>query len=445
MKKIALVLILMLVGGAVSAQAIITTNSNPSPQKRWNEIFIDTSKCTLLPEVRLNEISSDSSQTSPIFPNEIASFLKRNIQYPILALENGIEGTVYMSFVVEKDGSIDSQSIKTIWDIGAGCGIEAVRVVKMKPKWETAMEQSATMVLPIKFEIFTKEEYKSRFEEAIIAGDTISQRKVIRDWGIRYLFDPEVVVAKYNYYYHRARKSFLSIQQDCSQFSNNNYMTIIDSLGNKAYMGEVVIFDSNLVDSAFAVIDGGISRWPNRLDMINGKLHLLRELRRWNSYADNLEYAIITSKKNNNQWVFPGAEEDKTVVFSESIHHYEASLVYAISNIGNLSAEDTLCIMSLRRVAGTMEKMYPRDVVNLNLLAVSYSAMGLYAEALKQFKKAERLDKTDLIVLNNIADMYHNLHKFKQERKYLKKLIKYGDEDTQNQARYLLEQLKNLN
>ena len=76
------------------------------------------------------------AEEDPEFPGGIEAlykFLQDNIQYPQLALENGIEGKVYVTFVVEEDGSITNPRL--LRDIGGGCGQEAIRVVKMMPKW----------------------------------------------------------------------------------------------------------------------------------------------------------------------------------------------------------------------------------------------------------------------------------------------------------------------
>lgn len=56
-------------------------------------------------------------------------FIYEHIQYPAIARENGIEGTVVIRFVVEKDGSIQQATI--VRDIGAGCGKEGLRVVNL--------------------------------------------------------------------------------------------------------------------------------------------------------------------------------------------------------------------------------------------------------------------------------------------------------------------------
>lgn len=75
-------------------------------------------------------------QKMPTFPGgekDLLKFLADNIQYPPLARENGIQGTVALSFVIGKDGSVNDVSI--LKDIGGGCGKEAVRVVKSMPAW----------------------------------------------------------------------------------------------------------------------------------------------------------------------------------------------------------------------------------------------------------------------------------------------------------------------
>ena len=60
-------------------------------------------------------------------------FLIDNIQYPQQALENGIGGKVIVYFLVDTDGTIKNPYIMR--DIGGGCGKEALRVVRMMPRW----------------------------------------------------------------------------------------------------------------------------------------------------------------------------------------------------------------------------------------------------------------------------------------------------------------------
>ncbi|MBN8680496.1 MAG: TonB family protein [Chitinophagales bacterium] len=64
---------------------------------------------------------------------ELLKFLKDKQIYPQLAKENGIQGMVVLSFIVEKDGSLSN--FQVLRDIGGGCGQEALRMVRAMPKW----------------------------------------------------------------------------------------------------------------------------------------------------------------------------------------------------------------------------------------------------------------------------------------------------------------------
>ena len=81
------------------------------------------------------------------------NFLRTNVKYPQMAREAGIQGTVYVGFVVEKDGSITQVTV--LRGIGGGCDEEAIRVAKMMPKWrpgkQRGKEVRVSYNMPIKF------------------------------------------------------------------------------------------------------------------------------------------------------------------------------------------------------------------------------------------------------------------------------------------------------
>ena len=75
-------------------------------------------------------------EDDPEFPGGMDSlyrWIDEHIQYPQLALENGIHGKVFVTFTVEPDGTISNPRI--LRDIGGGCGKEAQRVVYLMPRW----------------------------------------------------------------------------------------------------------------------------------------------------------------------------------------------------------------------------------------------------------------------------------------------------------------------
>ncbi|WP_295120474.1 energy transducer TonB [uncultured Chitinophaga sp.] len=93
----------------------------------------------------------------PTFPGgeeALNKYLSKNIRYPHLATENGISGTVFVTFVVDSDGNI--KDVKTVGaKKGGGLEEEAVRVVRGMPKWKPGKQNgrqvSVQFNLPIRF------------------------------------------------------------------------------------------------------------------------------------------------------------------------------------------------------------------------------------------------------------------------------------------------------
>jgi TonB family protein len=78
----------------------------------------------------------NSVDIQPEFPggkNAFHSFIYMHLKYPNDARQNGTQGTVVVSFVVEKDGSLTDVAIAR--GIGSGCDEEAARIIKLSPKW----------------------------------------------------------------------------------------------------------------------------------------------------------------------------------------------------------------------------------------------------------------------------------------------------------------------
>ena len=82
-------------------------------------------------------------------------FVKKNLKYPSQARRMGIEGKVYVQFVVDKDGSVTD--VKSVKGIGAGCDEEAVRVITRSPRWNPPKQRGKPVkqriILPITFQL----------------------------------------------------------------------------------------------------------------------------------------------------------------------------------------------------------------------------------------------------------------------------------------------------
>ncbi|MCP4459863.1 MAG: energy transducer TonB [Cytophagales bacterium] len=97
-------------------------------------------------------------EDQPEFPGGIQAFYKfvsEKLRYPASARRMGIQGRVYIEFTVDKTGSLGN--IHVVKGIGSGCDKEAVRVLKLVPKFNPGKQRgkpvNVRMVVPIIFKL----------------------------------------------------------------------------------------------------------------------------------------------------------------------------------------------------------------------------------------------------------------------------------------------------
>lgn len=110
------------------------------------------------PEEEVADEIFDIVEDQPGPPGGMAAFYKyvgKEMNYPNQARRMGIEGRVFVQFVVDKAGNLTE--VRAIKGIGAGCDEEAVRVLKNAPKWSPGKQRGrpvkVRMILPITFKL----------------------------------------------------------------------------------------------------------------------------------------------------------------------------------------------------------------------------------------------------------------------------------------------------
>jgi TonB family protein len=139
----------------------------------FSQKTIDNDKSDVIEELK-NDISKENTDSlknnlkeDPIFTfvdnlasfsggeNKRIRFIEKNLKYPQQAKDKGIQGVVYVQFVVEKDGSITN--IKILRGIGYGCDEEVISVIKLMPKWNPGTQNGyivrSQFNMPIKFSL----------------------------------------------------------------------------------------------------------------------------------------------------------------------------------------------------------------------------------------------------------------------------------------------------
>ena len=97
----------------------------------------------------------------PSFPGgevKLVEYIAKNLNYPQEAIEKGIEGRVFVGFIIDVDGSVTD--VKLLRGIGGGCDEEAIRVIKSLPKWRPAKQNGVfsrvSYQIPVNFKLDDK-------------------------------------------------------------------------------------------------------------------------------------------------------------------------------------------------------------------------------------------------------------------------------------------------
>lgn len=125
----------------------------PEPETGIPEIISIAEEMPRFPGCEDSDLSKH--EKAKCASEQLLNYVYKNIKYPALARENGIQGMVVIRFVVEKDGSISKAEVAR--EIGGGCGNEALRVVNSMPNWIPGKQRGRKVRvqfnLPVKFKL----------------------------------------------------------------------------------------------------------------------------------------------------------------------------------------------------------------------------------------------------------------------------------------------------
>jgi protein TonB len=136
----------------------ISLDIEMTEQTKVEEVTISKNLEESMPEEEAEEIFTIVEQ-QPSPAGGMAAFydfVGQHLKYPQRASRMGVEGRVFVQFVVEKDGSLTD--IQVVKGIGGGCDEEALRVLTMAPDWNPGKQRGrpvrVRMVMPIMFKLF---------------------------------------------------------------------------------------------------------------------------------------------------------------------------------------------------------------------------------------------------------------------------------------------------
>ncbi len=136
----------------------LNINSEADEKTKTNINIVQTT-FNVETEEEVEPISFAVVEEKPTFPGgeaELLKFIAENTKYPEIAKENGIQGRVFVQFVIDKNGNVTNVTIAR--GVDPYLDAEAIRVVKMLPRWTPGKQRGkpvpVTFVVPINFKLY---------------------------------------------------------------------------------------------------------------------------------------------------------------------------------------------------------------------------------------------------------------------------------------------------
>lgn len=111
-----------------------------------------------------NQIKTEEVASFPGGSDALSTFLKENTKYPAEAIKQNIEGTVYVKFIINREGGITN--IEVVRSVHPLLDEEAKRVVKSMPNWEPGKQRGVPILvsqtLPINFVLESTKKKKKK-------------------------------------------------------------------------------------------------------------------------------------------------------------------------------------------------------------------------------------------------------------------------------------------
>ena len=144
----------------------------------------------------------------------LVSFIGDCLEYPDQARSEGIEGTVYVSFVIDAGGKVCHPSV--LRDIGGACGSAALEVLEKMPPWQPALHRGQAVAvrlnLPIQFAFGANQDEQSgtyRIHWGMLKGNQISRIQLLQHEAtplqVRDAFGNDIPISELLFTYEKNR------------------------------------------------------------------------------------------------------------------------------------------------------------------------------------------------------------------------------------------------
>lgn len=245
--------------------------------------------------------------------------------------------------------------------------------------------------------------------------DPKKQEKLLKEWEAADKNDAELYVSYARYYLEQQQPEIIAVPTD----SLDKEGVVIDAPNNR-----------DAILQAKKVLLRGLAIHPERLDIRFGYIRLLSFEEDYKGMVSAVEEALTVDHERKHNWLWEMDEPVKDDRFLAAIQDYAAMA---------FEGED---YDAVKKIGEAVLKYYPDNVESLSNVGISYLVKEQYDTALDYFLKASKLNDKDVVVLNNIAEVYKRKHDNPNAKKYYEEMVRVGQQEDIDYAKTKIAELK---
>lgn len=238
-----------------------------------------------------------------------------------------------------------------------------------------------------------KAEYERQVRYVGLAG--VGVETIINRWEAAAPEDPEVHVARFNYWLTKSAAASSVITRPQKRYLGNDpVMTLKDSLGRDVYYFEDVNYDDEAFGEALKAIDKAIELDPQEISYRFGKITSIMDYEKESPDMTAAEiFSLIDDYQAGGEgWTYAG-ETLTQELFCQGISEY----CYRFFRTASPASYEYFLEISEK-----MNKLYPDEVVFIDNIGSYWQVNGDSRKALRYYRKALKIDPEDFAANNNI-------------------------------------------
>lgn len=256
----------------------------------------------------------------------------------------------------------------------------------------------------------------------------VGMETLINNWAKDYPVDADMLQARFYFYLSKAQSTEVITRSEGRYMGMSPVLSLKDSTGTDVHYYQLLKYDDPLFSEAVKALDSAISLYPERLDFrfLKANAYLSYERESPDMTLSNILGLVHEFMNSDIDWKYYGASaSEPTLIDRDAFAKLIQEYCYSLYSLATPASYDAFLKLSQR-----MNEYYPKNTDFLGNLGSYYMVVKKdYKSAFRFYDKALKIKPDEVSIIKNAMYAARASKNVKLEKKYLKMLVRYADDE----------------